>query len=155
MASRCSLMYLYRHLLIAGVLTAGKTNCGRLKNAHLKMYSLPNPQNLWMLPYMAKEKFLPYIQGKKQNMIKLRILRRNAYPGLSVWVLSLSHVRLFATPWTRLLCPWNFPGKNTGVSFLFLLQGIFLTQWSNSSLLCFLHWQVDSLPLCQKGLKCN
>ena len=30
----------------------------------------------------------------------------------------------------RLLCPWDFPGKNTGVSchFCFLLQGIFLTQ---------------------------
>ena len=29
-----------------------------------------------------------------------------------------SHVRLFATPWTvpaRLLCPWDSPGKNTGV----------------------------------------
>ena len=24
---------------------------------------------------------------------------------------------------TRLLCPWNFPGKNTGVSCHFLLQG--------------------------------
>ena len=23
----------------------------------------------------------------------------------------------------RLLCPWNFPGKNTGVGFHFLLQG--------------------------------
>ena len=44
----------------------------------------------------------------------------------------------------RLLCPWNFPGKNTGVSCCFLLQGIFLTQESN---LCLLHWQVDSLPL--------
>ena len=29
---------------------------------------------------------------------------------------------------TRLLCPWNFPGKNIGVSCHFLLQGIFLTQ---------------------------
>ena len=30
----------------------------------------------------------------------------------------LSHVRLFATPWTvptRLLPPWDFPGKSTGV----------------------------------------
>ena len=60
---------------------------------------------------------------------------------------SLSHVRLFATPWTRLLCPLNFPGKNTGVSFLFLLQGIFLTQGSNLQLLCLLYWQADSLPL--------
>ena len=30
------------------------------------------------------------------------------------------------------LChPWNFPGKNTGVSCHFLLQGIFPTQVSN------------------------
>ena len=29
---------------------------------------------------------------------------------------------------TRLLCPWNFPGKNTGVVCHFLLQGIFPTQ---------------------------
>ena len=29
---------------------------------------------------------------------------------------------------TRLLCPWDFPGKNTGVGCHFLLQGIFLAQ---------------------------
>ena len=33
----------------------------------------------------------------------------------------------------------NFPGKNTGVGCHFLLQGIFLTQGSNLSLLCLLH----------------
>ena len=27
-------------------------------------------------------------------------------------VKSLSRVRLFATPWIRFLCPWDFPGKN-------------------------------------------
>ena len=40
---------------------------------------------------------------------------------------------------TRLFCPWNFPGKNTGVSCYFLLQGIFPTQDSNSCLLPLLH----------------
>ena len=29
---------------------------------------------------------------------------------------------------TRLLCPWDFPGKNTGVGCHFFLQGIFPTQ---------------------------
>ena len=29
---------------------------------------------------------------------------------------------------TRLLCPWDFPGKNTGVGCHFLLQEVFLTQ---------------------------
>ena len=45
---------------------------------------------------------------------------------------------------TRLPCPWDFPRKNTEVSFHFLLQGIFPTQGSNACLLC---WQMDSLPL--------
>ena len=44
----------------------------------------------------------------------------------------------------RLLCPWDFPGKNTREGCHFLFQGIFPTQVSN---LCLLHWQVDSLPL--------
>ena len=47
---------------------------------------------------------------------------------------------------TRLLCPWDSPGKDTGVGCHFLLQGIFLTQGSNLRLLCLLHWQVGSLP---------
>ena len=47
----------------------------------------------------------------------------------------LGCVQLFATPRTvamdRFLCPWDFPGKNTGVGYHFLLQVIFLTQGSN------------------------
>ena len=36
---------------------------------------------------------------------------------------------------TRLLCPWDSPGKNTGMGSHALLRGIFLTQGSNLSLL--------------------
>ena len=43
------------------------------------------------------------------------------------------------------------PGKNTGVSCLDLLQGIFLTQGSNPRLLCLLHWQAGSLLLAPPG----
>ena len=39
-------------------------------------------------------------------------------------------------PSVRLLCPWDSPGKNTGVACHFLLQGIFSTQGSNPGLLC-------------------
>ena len=35
---------------------------------------------------------------------------------------------------TRLLCPWDSPGKSTGVGCHFLLQGVFPTQWSNPGL---------------------
>ena len=44
----------------------------------------------------------------------------------------------------RLLCPWNSPGQNTGVSCHSLLQGIFLTQGSDPRL-------IGSSPLNQKG----
>ena len=57
----------------------------------------------------------------------------------------------FVTPWTidpRLLCPWDFPGKNTGVGCHFFLQGILSTQGLNP---CLLHWQADSLPLSHLG----
>ena len=40
---------------------------------------------------------------------------------------------------TRLLCPWNSPGKNTGVGSHFLLQGIFPTQGLKPHLFCLLH----------------
>ena len=67
------------------------------------------------------------------------ILRAHAQP-----VMSDS-----ATPCTvpaRLLCLWDFPGKDTGVGCHFLLQGIFLTQRSNPHLLCLLHWQAGTVP---------
>ena len=58
--------------------------------------------------------------------------------SLKVKVKSLSCLQLFATPWTvactRLLHPWDFLGKSTGVGCHFLLQGIFPTQGSNPGL---------------------
>ena len=47
-----------------------------------------------------------------------------------------SRAQLFATPWTGLqsawlLSPWNSLGKNTGVGYHFLLQGISPTQGLN------------------------
>ena len=63
-------------------------------------------------------------------------------------VCMLSHVPLFATPLeysppARLLCPWDFPGKTTGVGCHCLVQGTFLSQRSN---LCLLPWQADFYP---------
>ena len=52
------------------------------------------------------------------------------------------HVRLFATLWT-VACQASLsigsPGKNTGVGFHALLQGIFLIQGLNLHLLWLLH----------------
>ena len=48
----------------------------------------------------------------------------------------------------RLLCPCDFPGKNTGVGFHFLFPGILLIQGLNPHLLL---WQANSLPLRHLG----
>ena len=71
----------------------------------------------------------------------------------ALWVQFLSRVQVFVPLglWpVRLLCPWNVPGKNTGVGCHFLLQGVF-TQELNLRLSNLLHWQLDSLPQCHLG----
>ena len=44
----------------------------------------------------------------------------------------------------RFYCPWDSPGKNTGVGCCVLLQGKFPSQGSNLHLLYLLHWQAGS-----------
>ena len=91
-----------------------------------KLYWIWNPNRL----SQDFSKLLWWMKGKK------RVIR------FHIVVESLSQVRLFCYPKTeepaRLLCLWDFPGKNTGVGCNFLLPGIFLTLQLNPSLL---HWQ--------------
>ena len=59
-------------------------------------------------------------------------------------------LRLHGLQPARLLCPWDSPGKNTGVGCRFFLQGNFLTQGSNSRLLLgrqiLYHWAFWEAP---------
>ena len=97
-----------------------------------------------------KEKILPIVEPlatgfilkkkKKIESISLSPVIVNSHLSqVKVKVKSLSLARLFVTPWTaaciKLLRPWDFLGKSTGVGCSFLLQGIFLTQGSNPGLL--------------------
>ena len=61
---------------------------------------------------------------------------------------SLRPHRLWAT---KLLCPWDSPGKNTGVDCHALLQGVLPTQELKS---CLLLLQTDSLPPELSGKSC-
>ena len=54
--------------------------------------------------------------------------------GVSYSVVSNS-LRSHGLKPTRLLCPWNSPGKNIGMGCHSLLQGILLTQGPNPGLL--------------------
>ena len=86
---------------------------------------------------------IPFRQGLCLNYFCLLI----AYYGAGTWwpsvhvlgqSFSFSHVWIL---WLHglypasLLCPWDFPDKNTGMGCHFLLQGIFLSQGSNPGLL--------------------
>ena len=52
---------------------------------------------------------------------------------------------------TRLLCPWDSPGKNIGLGYHALLQGIFPLQGLNPLVLCLLYWRAGSLPMSHLG----
>ena len=72
-------------------------------------------------------------------------LRHNNFTSAKEKCWSLSRVQLFVTPWSlaRFLCPWDSPGKHTGVQNRPLLQGMFLILGSNPG---FLHCR--QIPYC-------
>ena len=72
-------------------------------------------------------------------------------PKVLVTLVASDSLRPHGLESARLLGPWSYPGKNTGVGCHALLQGIFPTQGSNPHLLHVLHWQVGSLPLAPPG----
>ena len=63
-------------------------------------------------------------------------LHPNSFPDQSCVLKScLTLLHAHGLQPTKHFCPWDFPGKNTGVGCHFLLQGIFLTQGLNLNLL--------------------
>ena len=54
-------------------------------------------------------------QKKEKSQINNQVLHLKQLGAPSV-----SCVQLFAIP--RIICPWNFPGKNTGVGYHFLIH---------------------------------
>ena len=87
-------------------------------------------------------------QGLSSGELLQRGTRGQPHRMLLCDAQSLSRVRLFAIPWTvstRLLCPWDFPDKNTGVSCHLLLQSVLPAQGLNLRLLHLLRWQADSV----------
>ena len=100
----------------------------------------------WRIPGAVEPDGLPSMGSHRVGHDWSDLAAAAAYAGV------LSHVWCFATPWTVAhqapLCPWDYPGKNTGVGSHFLLQGIIPTQGLN---LYLLHWPVASLPLSHLG----
>ena len=93
------------------------------------------------------------IQGIEVGRMNRRERKRSLIKVFSIIykiVKSLSRVRLFVTSQTVAYqaCPWDSPGKSTGVGCHFLLQGIFPTQGSNLGLS---HCRQTLYPLSHQG----
>ena len=75
------------------------------------------------------------------GILQARILEWVAISFSNAWkwnvkVKWLSCAWLLATPWTvayRLLCPWDFPGKSTGVGCRYTLYQILNPTWNATS----------------------
>ena len=96
---------------------------------------------------LSRWKLLP-AKANLRHLISEKSHRKLKFvSSLSCWVMSDSFRPSKLQP-TRYLYPWDFLGKNTGVGYHFLLQGISLGQGLN---LRPLHWQADSLPRSHQG----
>jgi len=72
---------------------------------------------------------------------------RNWSPHILLMGMQNDMSTIFVIPWTithQVPLSMGFPGNNTGVGCHFLFQRTFPTQELNPSLLCLLHWEVDS-----------
>ena len=78
----------------------------------------------------------PFLSKAKAANLRLYKTELSVVPGLG-WFMWVLVAQLFVTPWavTPGSSVQNSPGKNTGVSSHFLLQGILSTQGSNPALL--------------------
>ena len=114
--------------------------CGEMNNRSLKLIRHTRPANKSL---QDKECSKFYTSFKSSNEHKPRTaptVSKAPCSGVSSVQMLVTQACLTLWPHglkpARLLCPWDSPGKNTGVGCHALLQGLFLTQGSNSS---FLH----------------
>ena len=80
------------------------------------------------IPYVIWSKLMSSLISHINRMHPWHDMMKMALYLLRVCVLG--HLWPFGLQPTRLLCPWDCPGKNTGVGCHFPLQGIFQTQGS-------------------------
>ena len=97
------------------------------------------------------------VKGNSYQWVSLVARRLKRLPTMrETWVQSLRWEDPLENPMEggtyRLLCPSDFPSKNTGEGCHFLLQGVFLIYRWNP---CLLHWQVNSFTAETPGKPIN
>ena len=98
--------------------------------------------NPWVrkIPWRRAQQPTPVGHNWKQFSLKARMYRSWFVAYKTKFFIVVSDRATLWTEPARRLCPWDSPGKNTGVDCHFLLQGIFPTQGLNPHLLCLLRW---------------
>ena len=124
-------------------------SCFYLQFYHLDIRSPPTgrpPEPDWWVTIHRVTKSRTWLkQLSTHTDIRIRIRFRFSAQSELMLRINADTLRPYGLWLTRLLCPWDSPGKSTGVGCDALLQGIFLTWgWNPKHLL---HWHVDSLPL--------
>ena len=102
----------------------------------------------WISYLLSTSSYAGYFTLKCFSFLLHKCLHWNAHHMKSVGCSVLSDS---VTPWTvahRLLCPWDSPGKTTGVGFHSLLKEIFLIQGLNPGIL---HWRQIVYRLSHQG----
>ena len=91
--------------------------------------------SIWLTHNYQKKKKKQSYDQPRQHIKKQRHYFVNKGPSSQGYGFSISHLWMWELNYKpELLCPWNFPGKDTGAGCCFLLQGIFLTQGLNPCL---------------------
>ena len=102
--------------------------------------------------FLSKHIHCTVAESKKKSLIfaLLSEVKLVCLCLLSCSVVS-SSLQLHGLQPAKLLCPWNFAGKNMGVGCHFLLQGIFMTQGLNLCVQCLLRCRQILYPLSHWG----
>ena len=87
------------------------------------------------VPFLYRMPGLP-LHRLWKGFSNLRVCWNHLCVGVSLSSVCDS-LRCYGLQPARLLCPWSFPGKNTGMGCHSLLSGIFPTQGLNQGLLHF------------------
>ena len=95
-------------------------------------------QNTWLLKYAFVTTILCWLSKNFQiNELNLNLFIWFFRPFYEkIFKVHCVCAQLCLTLWHPMDCPWDFPGKSTGMGCHFLLQGIFPTQEGNPGLLC-------------------
>ena len=86
------------------------------------------------------------IKGRRRGWQRTRWLKSESKSEVTQSCPTLCDPMDYSLPGSS--CPWDFPGKSTGVGCHFLLQGIFPTQGSNPGLP---HCRQTLYPLSHQG----